>query len=458
MFARFEQHQKRKGKLAMMSSSSRWLALLVFASAVLITGCASFSNPTANAVPVNRLPLEVLGESREIEQTIPEKFLKAPKQEPYLLGPNDILGIFIKNVTGGEKDVAPILQSYDPKLPPAFGYPFVIREDGTISLPLSPEPIKVAGMSLPQAEKEIKRHYVDVWNILKPENANISVTIQKQRTNAIYVLRQDSGAVSFGGGSLNNTKRGTGIVLNLQYNESDVATALASTGGLPGLDAKNEVLIFRGAYRPDKDGQLMMPDLKKIKTGKTVLTKDADGNPGLEVVRVPLRLRPGFPVPFKPEDMRLNDGDAVFIETRETELYYTGGLLPPSEVVLPRDYDLDVVEAVAQVHGPLFNGGQSSQNFGGQFVSSGLGSPNPTCLTIVRRWPEGKSIIIRVNLAKAVVDPRERILVKPGDFLILQESFGESFARYVTQTFSLAYFSQILANGSSNISFQGRSP
>lgn len=201
-----------------------------------------------------------------------------------------------------------------------------------------------------------------------------------------------------------------------------------------------------------------MPDMKKLKTGSTVLTRDDDGKPGLEVVRVPLRLRPGTAIPFKPEDMRLNDGDGIFIETRETELYYTGGLLPPSEIVLPRDYDLDVIEAVAQVKGPLFNGGQSSSNFGGNFVANGMGSPSPTCLTIVRRWPEGKSIIIRVDLAKAVLDPRERILVKPGDFLILQESFGESFSRYVTQTFNLAYFSQILSNGSSNISFQGRTP
>ncbi|HMP16868.1 MAG TPA: polysaccharide biosynthesis/export family protein, partial [Gemmatales bacterium] len=264
----------------------KFIVVMLVGSAAWVTGCASLSNPTANAIPVNRVPPEILGESREIEQTIPEKFLKAPKQEPYLLGPNDVLGIYIKNVTGGEKDIPPILQSYDPKLPPSFGYPFAVREDGTVSLPLALEPIKVAGMSLTEAEKEIKRYYVDVWNILKPENASVSVTIQKQRTNAIYVLRQDSGAVTFGGGGLNNTKRGTGIVLNLQYNESDVATALASSGGLPGLDAKNEVLIFRGAVKADRDGQLVMPDLKKIRVGKTVLTRDEDGTPGLEVVRI----------------------------------------------------------------------------------------------------------------------------------------------------------------------------
>lgn len=432
------------------------VVMLCTAIAVVLSGCASLSNPTANSVPVNRLPAEVLGESREVEQTIPEKFLKAPRQDPYLLSPNDVLGVFIRNITGDEKTIPPVVTLPDTRLPPSFGFPFVIREDGTVSLPLAPEPIKVSGLSISQAEKEIRRYYVDVWQILKPENASVSVSLQKQHTNAIFVLRQDSGSVTFGGGGLNNTKRGTGVVLELQYNESDVATALTRTGGLPGIDAKNEVLIFRGAYKPTKDSKLVMPDLKTLKGGRTVLTKDADGAPGLEVIRIPLRLKPGAVVPFTPEEMRLGDGDALFIETRETELYYTGGLLPPSEVVLPRDYDLDVLEAVAQVRGPLFNGGQATSSLTGNSIVQGMGSPSPTCLTIIRRWPEGKSIIIRVNLAKAVLDPRERILVKPGDFLILQESFSESIARYITQTNSLQYGSTILNNGTGFISVNGR--
>lgn len=447
-------------KSTMLTSSVRLVVsvMVLGLGIVTFTGCASFTNPTLTAVPVNRLPPQVLGDSREVEQTIPEKFLKANKQDPYILTANDVLGVYIRNITGDEKGLPPVITYPESRLPPSIGFPFVIREDGTVSLPMATEPIKVAGLSLAEAEKEIKRMYVDVWQILKPENASIIVTLQKQHTNAIFVLRQDSGAVSFGGGSLNNTKRGTGLVLDLQYNESDVATALSKTGGLPGLDAKNEVLIFHGAYRPDRDGRTVMPDLKQLKGGLTVLTRGADGKPALEVVRIPLRLKPGVTVPFTPEDVRLNDGDAVFIETRETELYYTGGLLPPGEFVLPRDYDLDVLEAIAQAKGPLLNGGQSGNNFGGNAVSAGIGSPNPTTLTIVRKWPEGKSIIIRVDVAKAFRDPRERILIKPGDFLILQESFSESFNRYITQTFSLSYFSQILNNGTSAISFSGRTP
>lgn len=448
-------------KTTMLTVTKRKLAGMILLGLCMasLPGCASFGNPTQDSIPVNRLPLEVLGESREIEQTIPDKFLKANRQEPYLLTANDVLGVFIKNITGDERTLPPVFTPPpDSRLPPSIGFPFAIREDGTVSLPMAPEPIKVAGMSLTDAEKEIRRMYVDVWQILKPETASVIVTLQRQHTNTIYVLRQDSGAVSFGGGSLNNTKRGTGIVLDLPFNESDVLTALTKTGGLPGLDAKNELLIFRGIYKPGQDGRAVMPDLKTLKSGLTVLTKTKDGKPGLEVVRIPLRLRPGVTVPFTPEDVRLNDGDGIFIETRETELYYTGGLLPPSELALPRDFDLDVLEAIAQVKGPLLNGGQSGNNNGGISVTPGMGSPNPTTLTIVRRWPEGKSIIIRVDVAKAFRDPRERILVKPGDFLILQESYSESLTRYVTQVFNLNYFSQILNNGTSSISFTGRTP
>jgi protein involved in polysaccharide export with SLBB domain len=431
-----------------------WLLVLA-----VLPGCAAFVNPIANGIPVERLPREILGDSREKEQTIPEIYLKAPKQDPYLISPNDVLGVFIKNVTGGDRDIPPVMVSPDGRNPPSVGFPFAVREDGTVSLPLAPAPIKVLGLSVTEAEALIKKKYVEEWGILRPENANIIVTMQRQHTNNVLVLRQDQGGVQFSSGGLSNTKRGTGIPLDLQYNESDVATALTRSGGLPGLDAKNEVIIFRGAAKGLKNAeQLVMPDIKNLPSGKTVLTRDPQGNPALEVVRIPLRLRPGQNVPFHPEDVRLGDGDVVFIETRETELFYVGGLLPPGEFVLPRDYDLDVVEAIAQVRGAFFNGGVNVGGFQGSVTGQGLGSPSPTNLTVIRRWPEGKQVLIHVDLAKALRDPRERINVKPGDILFLQETYGEAFTRYFTQSFALTYFSDILRTSTSSITFTGRSP
>jgi hypothetical protein len=65
------------------------------------------------------------------------------------------------------------------------------------------------------------------------------------------------------------------------------------------------------------------------------------------VTRISLRMKPSDPVPFRPEDVILQRGDVVFIEARDTEVWYSGGLMPPAEHVLPRDRDLDVVQAVA---------------------------------------------------------------------------------------------------------------
>ena len=53
-----------------------------------------------------------------------------------------------------------------------------------------------------------------------------------------------------------------------------------------------------------------------------------DGRPG-RVVRIPLRLSPGQPLPFSPDDVILHSGDILFIQSRDAELFYTGGLLPP---------------------------------------------------------------------------------------------------------------------------------
>ena len=70
--------------------------------------------------------------------------------------------------------------------------------------------------------------------------------------------------------------------------------------------------------------------------------------------------------------------------------------------------------------------------------------------------PHGQ-VTIAVDLNRALRDPRERILVRPGDVLILQEQPGEALARYTTQTlinFNLVWtaFRSRFATGIFNIS------
>jgi protein involved in polysaccharide export with SLBB domain len=412
------------------SRSTALLSGMLLVSSALSGGCASFSNPTAHeAIPVHRLPPEVFGRPREEEKTIPLTLLRQKQEERYTLDAGDVLGIWVSGILSDERNPAPTIIQLNPysltgderRLPPAVGTPFVIQDNGNITLPLI-DPINVRGKTLSEVERIVKDAYVKA-DIIKKDKT-VLVTLAKQRTYHVTVIRQDGGGVIVSGaGQLVNSRRGTGVPLDLPAGDNDVLTALARSGGLPGLDASNTVVVQRG-------------DPPSVVEGTTV----AQASASQQQIRIPLRMRDNEPLPFRPEDIILKTGDIVFIESRETELYYTGGLLPVGEFILPRDYDLDVLEAVTQSHGPLLNGGINFNNLNGNIFSSGLGFPSPSLLTVIRKTPGCGQIVIRVDLNRAAVDPRERVLVKPGDFLILQETTGESFTRYVTQTFRFTTF------------------
>jgi hypothetical protein len=160
-------------------------------------------------------------------------------------------------------------------------------------------------------------------------------------------------------------------------------------------------------------------------------------NPAKGYVRIPLRVRPDQPITFTEADITLEDGDTVFIEARDTEVYYTAGLLGSSQLPLPRDYDLRVIEAITQVRGPLINGSFTQNAFVANAVNTGIGNPNASLVTVVRRLPNEQQILIRVDLNEAFRDMRENIIIMPGDMIVMQERPSEALVRYFTQTFRL---------------------
>ncbi len=195
----------------------------------------------------------------------------------------------------------------------------------------------------------------------------------------------------------------------------------------------NEVVIQRGAFKQGDEalaGQCSIGDLKRR-------------NLGVQSIRIPLRLRPGEPIPFRPEDVILNSGDIVFIEARDTELYYVGGLMSPRQFVLPRDYDLDVVQAIALAGGPLINT-QTTNNLSGNIQPPGIGFPNPSLVTVLRKTADGGQIPIRVSLNKALRDPRERVLIQANDTIILQSTPAEALVGYITQQLHFNFLGTII--------------
>jgi hypothetical protein len=407
--------------------------------------CIAFSGCSLinfHGVSASRLPKWLLGTPRALTEPINLIRLRQDPPSVYQLGPRDILGIFIQGVLGREEDAPPVHFPPDGNQPPALGFPIPIREDGTLPLPLI-EAVKVSGMTLAQAEAEIRNAYVN-GGIIVPGRDRIIVTLLKKRTYQVVVVREDlSGGTGTGGlGLTGPSKRGSAYSIDLEAYENDVMHALAATGGLPGLDAKNEVTVLRGSFADAQSRSGLLEEM--VNCGPYNGPEDyIRKNPN--VIRIPLRARPGeTPTQLTEEDIILTTGDILFIETRERDVFYTGGLLPGREIALPRDYDLDVLAAISMSGGSISTGFTAgglarSGAFGGQ-GGSGQSVIPATRIVVLRKLPNGGSIPILISLNRALIDPSQRILIQPGDYVMLQYTPFEVAANVVLSTFTFNYF------------------
>jgi protein involved in polysaccharide export with SLBB domain len=443
----------------------RWLKFQPFVAAMaaaccaLLAGCAALTNPIANGIPVRLLPDELLAESREGYEPIPLTTLRQPPPDEYILAAGDTLGIYIEGVLGTSETPPPVNLPESADLPPSVGYPFPIRADGTVSLPYV-EPVQVAGMTIEQAERAVINAYLQ-REILRPEDRRILVSLMRPRHVRVMVIRDDSqqrqvelqteSLLGLGTSrtQIGGTRQGTGMVLELPAYQNDVLNALTRSGGLPGLESTQEVIVQRGYWDSESDPAAGMQHYPS----QADLT---DGNENRRrIIRIPIRTRGGEPMPFRPQDIILQNGDIVMVQARQPEFYYTGGLLPADEIPLPNDYDLTVVEAVLKSRGPLLNGGLNTSNLNGAVISAGVGNPSPSLLSVLRETPGGGQVTIRVDLNEAVRDPRENLLVQAGDVLILQETPDEAVTRYFTQVFQINLFTRFLnrtdAQGSASV-------
>ncbi len=393
-------------------------ALLLLLGAALSGGCASLSNPVADGIPVRRLPEEVLGRPKADLKPIPLTLLRQREIENYKLDKGDVLAVVADEIIAPANAPVPVRLPDQFNSTAALGYPVPVGDDGTISIARLPA-LTVRGKTLAEVEQLIKDAAAGKNGgpeLVNPKNARVSVQLLQKRVYTITVVREDTQPTPLtgqGGVLLGANKRGSGFTLKLQAGENDVLHALNATGGPPGLDAKNEILIMRGGYDP--------------------------ADPAKSTTRIPLRIYPEQQLTLTEGDILLKDGDVLMIETREStsEVFYVAGVAGSRQFSLPRDYDLDVIQALTLVGAPLANGGFTQNAFIGNAVNSGLGSPSPALLTVLRPLGNGRQIPIKVDLNRALRDPRERLRVRGGDILVMQERPGEATLRYLTQTFRL---------------------
>ena len=153
-----------------------------------------------------------------------------------------------------------------------------------------------------------------------------------------------------------------------------------------------------------------------------------------DVVRIPIRIHRGQYPQFNESDITLQDGDVVFIEARETEYFYSGGLLGGGQYILPRDYDLDLVEALSIIEGEA-RAARPTLAIGGPSIMNQDVTVGASQVIIHRKRADGRRLAIKVDLFDALNSPNCPILIQPEDRIYL---------RYTCPEAVMAYFERML--------------
>ncbi|MEM9411392.1 MAG: polysaccharide biosynthesis/export family protein [Planctomycetota bacterium] len=377
--------------------------------------------------PLNTVPACKVRNATCCDNTDPEKInflmLRRTPPDTYILGGGDTLGIYIQGITGDKDTPPPVHFPEDPGLQPALGYPVPIRDDGYISLPLI-EPIQLEGLTLAQAEARIRDAYTKDREILIKGSDKIIVTLIQRRKYNVLVIREDATdnrEISFRSNEVfvDDQRQGQTFSIELPAYENDVLHALSETGGMPGEGAVNEIVIIRDGLNLG----IVDPDAIISTTGdKFFSTTLRDAN----VTRIPIEAIDGSLPELSEEEITLNDGDVIFIEGRKREVFYTGGLIEGGRFPLPRDYEIDVLEAIALAGGSS----RISQSAG----SRGSGVLPPTRVLILRE-KDCQFCTIEVDLRCIKSDPSQRVIIEPGDIIQLEFRPKEQFINTVVSIF-----------------------
>ncbi|WP_168565268.1 polysaccharide biosynthesis/export family protein [Crateriforma spongiae] len=417
---------------SLTESAAVWILVTL---TLFSTGCQfHWNNWDGESIPANRLSPDLFGCSRDDLVPVPQTKLGQNPVDQHRIGAGDVLSVYIFGVFPPGENETPIVEQnqglnqryYPPNgnvVAPSTGLPIKVQSGGTLDLPLI-QPLAVQGLTLTEATETIRAAYYK-QNVLLQGQGQITVGLLIPRTQRVVVLREDSPAGNMtlsGQSAVVQAHRGSGQVIDLPIYENDVLHALAATGGLPGTDAAREVYVIRAGGFADR-----LLD----STNPNALVNDYVERPSLggqsgtleimpDIVRIPLMIR-NATLPFGPNDVILNEGDVLFVPKRR-EYFYTGGLLPGGRVPLPRDEDLDIVEAIAMVGASP--GGPMGQD--GAVLMSGRQAylRSATRAVILRKLPDGRQMNIRVDLDRAMHDPKERIDIQPDDVVMLYQKPG----------------------------------
>ncbi len=390
------------------SWSSRFCLLVL-----LVCGIGSSSGCSAllfriRGTPASEIPDSLRPVTRNDRTPIDYRLLGQNPPSLYRVDSGDVLGVAVDGIFPFSPPTAPPsalpvnFPDQGNPMPPSTGFPVVVQQDGTIQLP-GIEPFSVRHMTI----EEIRLAIADAYRksrVIREEKVFPIVSLIKTRTYNVSVIRQDLGMGSQS--------------VQLDAYRNDVLHALLKSGGLPGEKAKDQITILR--YASPNNTVPIVNGMAPIQAPTDACIAASWNEPQT----IPLTVPAGAAIYFPLNVSLLNEGDIIFIENRETEVFYTAGMIPAGQHLLPRDYDIDIFEAMSIAGYSYGSGGMA----GGNLV--GITGVSATRLYIFRKGPDGNQFTIKVDLEKAICDPRERLIVQAGDKLLLRYSAKEEVANF----------------------------
>ncbi len=432
--------------------ASLWLLVALLISAQV--GCRALKHGAY--LPAN-IPIDAQADSRTALVPLDHRLLGASIPGEHTVAAGDVLGIYIADVLGDRDELPqvayPSFRTKNAPIEPLVGLPVKVESDGTLHLPYI-SPLPVAGLTIPEVRNSIVDQYVSKTKLVQPGRDKVLVSLITPTFYRIYVVRQDTRYNVPGlqrPDQFEISRRWSGTTLYLEPKEASVLTALMRTGGLPGIDAMNEIWVMKGIGKDamDQNEDLALRDIPMVRelTGNSPMMVPRDDS---QLVRIPLHHKLGEGLPFEPDDVELGDGDVVFLPRRDGDHFMTGGMLPAGRYPMPRDRDLDILEAIAICTGPAYGParGTGSPNFEG----GGGGLIPPTDVVIVRRTDECEQIKIYVDLKKCLEDPSERVRIAPGDLIVLHFKKRELAGNLALNLFNLNFtISRVIGANASRV-------
>jgi protein involved in polysaccharide export with SLBB domain len=403
-----------------LKSESCKLLMAVFALGFLacLQGCA-----TQGAIAVRDVRPEYLAPPPKPVKTLDLTKLARPTEAQNRLLPGDVLEVSCSN----------LFEESSRESKESETFPVRIASDGTVSLPLLPERVRVSSMTVGEAEQVMRNAYRAAELIRRPQ---LTVKVLEYKKNKIYVI----GAVKKAGmyqlrpdhcdplraiAAAEGVSEEAGTVVEIRraikgpWKKPPVVArsperTTSTNQGVLGVAYMSEDESLKNAQEPPKRlGVLRPPGAFPIWAPDSSLPANPKkAAPDEQIIRFDLTSND---IRMRPDQLQLQNGDIVSVEKKKIRPFFvTGSVNKPGEFPMPTGRDIRVLEAVGMAGGIL-------------------PTSDPNNALLIRR-PEGKPpIVIRIELDRAGRYPQENLSLMEGDVIEVVEDAASRTRRTIRQ-------------------------